>query len=91
MSSVEEGTRHEPWQLSGMAVRERNGYAIWSQVPKSIYRIGGEAGLGLLSVGDDRRSCLLEAGDGVSKRIHVERVELLPCDATFAEFPDGFN
>ena len=85
---VPERPRGQAWQLTGVAIGEGDGNAVGREVLESLDRVGGEAGLGLLSVADDGGSGLLESVDGVPDGRVVQLPELLFGAPALIEFPD---
>lgn len=67
----------EPRELARVAILERDRHAVRGEVLKPDQRIGREARLGLLAVGDHRRAGRLELLDRVAKRLLVQAVKLL--------------
>ena len=63
-------------QLPLVAVGEGDDDSVGSQVGEPGDRIGNEAGLGLLAVGDHRRPGLFEAPDSVADRLVLRGGEL---------------
>ena len=88
---VTEGARGQPRELAGVAVRKPDHYAIRRQAREARNGVGGEAGLGLFAVGDDRRSGRFEQLDGFANRAIVERVELRQGQASSLERLDPFD
>ena len=88
---VAEWTAGQSRQLASVAVFERNDDTVCREAFELVHRVGREARLALLAVGDDGRAGRLEAGDRVLQRVRVERVELLARHATLGCSPDGLD
>jgi hypothetical protein len=74
-----------------VAVCERNDDSVGGKAFEPVHRVGGEARLALLTVRNDRRPGLLEAGDRVPDGLRVERIELFRRDALFRRRLDGVD
>ena len=76
-----ERTSGQQRQLPRVTIREWDGDSAGREGLEPVDRIGDKAGLGLLAVGDDRRSGCLEALDGVSGRPVVQQSQLVSRDS----------
>jgi hypothetical protein len=89
--AVAEGACGEARQLANMAVGEGDGDSVGSEVLEPGERIGREAGLGLLTVGEDGGSGLLQSLDGVAECFGVGFFECFTADSLVVEGGEGFN
>ncbi len=82
---VAERARGQDRKLASVAVREGNRHAARGEVREPVDRVGREARLSLLAVGDDGRPGLLEAADRVAHGAVEEGLERVFPDAPLPE------